>query len=566
MLRQLHIRDFAIIEELQLEFAPGFNVLTGETGAGKSIIMQALDLVCGGRASPEDIRAGADEASIEGIFDLSDEESALLAELGFARAGDLHVRRILSRGGKSRVLLNGSSSAVAVLAQIGERLIHVYGQHEQSLLLRPESHLDLLDAYAAHADLLAEMAARHSVLEEAARRLARLRGGRAATEQRAELLRFQLQELDAAAFQPGEDEELRREKDILTHAERLQQISRQGEEALYSGDEALITGLGRVGTQLREAMRIDPSFGEIVDLLEVAQAQVQEAADRLRDASERLAFDPERREAVEERWALLQRLLRKHGGSLEAMLRQHGEIAAELRGLEGDGLDLEAVERQVADAAELAWKAAAALSESRRRKAKALKKSVTKELQALGMKGSVFSVAFGGGKRADTGDPFRGADGIGLGRTGADSAEFHFSGNVGEPPRPLARVASGGELSRIMLALKVLTAGRGEVSTLVFDEVDAGIGGTIADAVGVRLTQLGEGRQVLCITHLPQIAAGADHHFVVEKRVRQGRTVSAARQLDRDARIAELSRMLGGAADAEAERYARRLVATRRGS
>jgi len=557
LLRELHIRDFAIIEELQLEFAPGFNVLTGETGAGKSIIMQALDLLCGGRASPDNIRAGAEEAAIEGVFELALDEAKALATLGIDAGEDLHLRRNLSRTGKSRVYINGAAGSVGLLDQIGLALIHVYGQHEQSLLLRPESHLELLDTYAGHTDLTAAMAAAYGSLQAAAGRLERARGGRDAARQRLELVGFQLQELDAAAFQTGEDEALRREKDVLAHAEKLLQICQQGEEALYAGDDAMSAGLARVSAQLRDAARVDPAFGEMIDLLATAEAQIQEVADRLRAYAGKISFDPERREAVEERWTSLQRLTRKYGGSLESLLRTREELSAELETLQGDSADVESLERAVSAAGGAACEAAAALSDSRRRKASQLAKSVTRELQSLGMKGGVFTVVF-----ADI--PHSGEPWSALTRSGGDALEFHFSANVGEPPRALVRIASGGELSRIMLALKVLTAGRGEASTLVFDEVDAGIGGTVADAVGARLKDLGRARQIFCITHLPQIAAGADHHFVVEKRVRQGRTVSAARPLDRDERIGELSRMLGGERDAEAARYARRLVAARR--
>jgi len=568
VLRALQIRDYAIIDELELEFAAGFNVLTGETGAGKSIIMQALDLVCGGRASPDAIRAGADEAVIEAVFDLTPEEARTLADLGISAGEDLQIRRVLHRGGKGRVHVNGAPASVALLGQLGAQLIHVYGQHEQALLLRPESHLELLDTYAGHAERVVEMAERFATLHERLQRLERLRAGREDAQQRAELLRFQLQELEAADFGEGEDESLRREKDVLAHAEKLLQIYRQGEEALESGDAALATGLGRVVAQVREAARIDPAVTETLDLLDGALAQVQEAAARLRACADDVTFDAERREAVEERWALLQRLVRKHGGSLASLRQARSDLAEELRNLDGGGLDLGTLEREVTAAAEAAWKCAAGLSATRRSKARQLEKGIAKELASLGMQGGVFSVVFEGpqpdGRWAEA-DPLSPAtEGPRLGASGADRLEFHFSANPGEPARALVRIASGGELSRIMLALKVLTAGRGEVATLVFDEVDTGIGGTIADAVGKRLGRLGEDRQVLCITHLPQIAAAAEHHFVVEKRARQGRTVSAARQLGREERIAELSRMLGGADDAEAARYARRLVSTRR--
>lgn len=564
MLQELHIRDFAIIDDLTLRFAGGFNVVTGETGAGKSIIMQAVQLLCGGRASPEVVRTGAEEASLEGVFDLEPEEAGAAEALGLRTDDVLVVRRTISRSSKSRVYVNGGLANLAVLEQIGDQLLHVYGQQDQILLLRADTHLELVDAYAGHTDLVAAVAGHHAALEHSLDRLTALRSGQDAARQREELVRFQLEELQAARIEAGEDERLRRERELLVHAERLAQVYQQGEDALYAGDDAVADRLARVAALLRDGAHIDPRLEELQGLLDTARVQVQEVAHQLRTHGDRLSVDPERLAAVDDRLALLHRLARKYGGSLEAALAAQAALAEELAGVERIDADLDEQEREVAARARAAWDTAVAVSRSRRAAARRLEKQVAKELRSLGMQGAALHVVFAPDTvdgRFDPQCPLAAGEAR-LDRRGADRVEFHLTANPGEAPKTLARIASGGELSRIMLALKVLTAGVGDASTMIFDEVDAGIGGQVASAVGDRLRALGATRQVLCITHLPQIAARATHHFVVEKHTRNGRTVSAARRLGRDERVAELSRMLGGVDSAEAARFARRLVAT----
>ncbi len=565
MLRQLQVRDFALIDSLSLEFASGFNVLTGETGAGKSIIMQAIDMLCGARASSDLIRSESEEATVEGLFDLGAAEIRALEEAGLPAVEDLLVRRTLSRSGKNRVYVNGSLANLAVLEQIGRHLIQIYGQHEQGTLLRPESHLQLLDAYAGHAAERDAMRETYRRLAERLAQLEELRRRQQSAAEREELIRFQLQELEAAALEEDEeDEHLRREREVLVNAERLLQTCAQGEEALYSGDDTVAGRLSRVAVRLRDISRVDSSLAEPAELLESALSQVEEVADRLRSYGERLSFDPARLETVDERLALLGRLKRKYGGSLQSAIATRDASVVELRGIEDGGAGADALAREVLECAAAAWTAAGELSQRRRAAAKRLERDVVRELRALGMKDARISVAFAADavpSACDPAEPLR-AGNTRLAENGADEVEFLLSANAGEPLKPLARIASGGELSRIMLALKVLTAGTGDVPSMIFDEVDAGIGGRIADAVGERLRALGTARQVLCITHLPQIAARAAHHFAVQKQSRGGRTVSLARPLGAEERVAELTRMLGGEDDAEAARFARRLVAS----
>ncbi len=565
MLSELRISSVAIIDELQLTFAPGMNVLTGETGAGKSIIMRAIGVLCGDRAAIDLIRSDAEEAEIEGRFDLADTGTDVLADNGLPAANELVVRRVIARSGKGRAYVNGRLATAALLTQLGNRLLHVYGQHEQALLLKPESHLELLDLFAKLDVPRAQMADAYAAFREAADRLAALTAGGEAARQRLELLRFQVKELRDAQLACGEEAQLQHEREVQRHAEKLTLICRQSEVALYSGDEAMAGGLARIAAQLQEAGRIDPAFGEQAELLRQAAAQVEEVGGQLQRAAQRIRHDPERLEQVEERLALLGRLKRKYDCAADALPDRLVEMEDELSRIEDAGADIAGVRLETLARAGRAWDVAKELSRARQAAAAQLEKRMAGELRTLGMKGAVFRVVFivaasdgpqPGAHRLDPTDAVT----AGLSTAGADVVQFYLSANAGEEPKPLARIASGGELSRIMLALKALTAGAGEVATLIFDEVDAGIGGAVADAVGKRLHGLGRERQVLCITHLPQIAAPADHHFAVEKRVTKGRTTTTARALSADDRVRELARMLGDNAGAESERYARRLI------
>jgi DNA repair protein RecN (Recombination protein N) len=568
MLRELRISNLAIIDALELSFAPGMNVLTGETGAGKSIIMRAIGLLCGDRATADLIRTDADEAEVEGLFDLDEAGAALLRDNGLPPSDELVVRRVVSRAGKGRVHLNGSLASTTLLAQLGTRLIHVYGQHEHALLLKPDSHLELLDQFAEIGVARERMASTYRVFRAAAERLAELTGSGELARQRLELLRFQVAELRDAQLTRGMEGELQQEREVQRHAEKLARISQEGEAALYSADEAVGTVLARVGAQLQDAARVDPTFREGADLLRQAASQIEEVALQLRRAAARVRVDPERLDQIEDRLARIARLKRKYGCEADDLLTKLEESETELSGLEGAGVDLAASRRDMVEAAARAWEAARDLSQARQVAAARLEKRMGDELGSLGMRGALFRVVFkvtaGAGPHAASLDPSA-AHSSGLSAVGADTVEFYLSANTGEDPKPLARIASGGELSRIMLALKALTAGTGDVPTLIFDEVDAGIGGTVAQAVGKRLHVLGRARQVLCITHLPHIAALADHHLAVEKRVAQGRTTTQARSLTADDRVREISRMLGSGATVESQRYARRIISTGKG-
>jgi len=455
MLRELRINNFAIIDEVQLTCAPGMNVLTGETGAGKSIIMRAIGLLCGERAASDLIRTDADDATIEALFELAADQE-LLEGCGLEAADELLVRRVVSRSGKGRVYVNGGLATASLLSQLGSRLIHIYGQHEQALLLKPESHVEYLDEFGKLGALRARMAAAHGEWREAADRLATLRASGESASQRLELLRFQVGELRDAGIVPGEEQELQQERERQRHAEKLRAICLQSEEALYSGEPAISGTLSRLTNQLQEAARIEASLTESAALLEQAATQVEEVALTLRRAADRIRHDPARLEEIEERLMLLGRLKRKYGCAADALPDHLARLESELAGLEDVGVDLTSAQRVASEREAHAWEVARELSRRRQQATGKLQERMAAELATLGMGGAVFQVCFT--VRAD--DPVGADDApVRLTPVGGDVVEFHFSANPGEDPKPLARIASGGELSRIMLALKTLTAG-----------------------------------------------------------------------------------------------------------
>lgn len=565
MLKHLRVKNLALIDELELSFDEGLNVITGETGAGKSLLMQALGLAIGGRATTDLIRHETQEAVIEAVFAITDARlTLLLEEGGYAADDELLVRRIIAQNGRSRVYLNGAVATVTVLRHLGENLMHVYGQHEQQVLLEAEAAIGLLDGFAGLHKQTEEIATQYQALRHVWSRLQALTTGKAAAEARRELLRFQVEEIRRAELRSGEEEALRQEKAVLFNAEKLAQGVASGEELLAAGEDAVVDQIGKLLTRLRELARIDEHLSDIVSLLSGGLAQIDEAALQLRRYGERLQINPERLEEIDARLTLLSRLKHKYGGSIEAVLALQAALEHELQQIEGGEEAIASLRQEVAAAAAAAWTRAQALSQARRAAATTLEAQMAQELASLGMKGATFNVRFAENKAEDEVETAEGPFVRGARRlrsTGCDRAEFYLSANPGEPLLPLAQVASGGELSRLMLALKALSAAVGEAPTLIFDEVDAGIGGAVAEVVGRRLRALARQRQVLCITHLPQIAAFADHAYTVVKHTARGRTVSSAKRLTQSEQLQELARMLGGVEiSAEAKRHAREML------
>lgn len=566
MLRELRIKNFAVIDEVELALGPGLNVLTGETGAGKTIILNALGLVSGGRVSSDIIREGEEEAGVEALLDELPEPVRLkLREAGYRDDDELVIKRIVSRSGRNRVYVNGSLCPLAFLTELGEHLIHIYGQHSYQALLKPESHVMLLDAYGALEERVREMGVRFRSLAAAWSAVSEARELLGKRKREEESLRAQLEEIRRARLRSGEEEELKEKRNILVHAEKLYHGCKEGEEILYEGEDAVVGRLGRYVLRLREIANIDRSLGGAVELLDSSLAQLEEATLILRKHTSRLQFDPDALAKLEDRLAELSRLKRKYGGSVEDILALQGKLEEELGALERGAEEIPGLERAFEEARRSAWEGAEALSRERGRVARKFKKEMERELETLGLAGTTFEVRFLEARERGDDPPFL-VGGKRVTETGMDHIEFYFSPNPGEPVKPLARIASGGEASRVMLAIKSLVLTKGDIPTLLFDEVDAGIGGRVAEIVGKKLKKVASSHQVICVTHLPQIAALSDSHFVVSKDVMKGRTFTEVRRLNEKERVGELARMLGGVKITEkARKHAEEMLRKREG-
>ena len=559
MLTELRIRNFAIIEEVGLEFSDGFTVLTGETGAGKSILVDAVDLLVGGRASADLIRTGAEEAEVSGVFAIGEDGPvvSLLKEQDLLGSGEreLILRRILSRSGRHRVHVNGRPAPLGALQSLRGLLVDIHGQHDQQSLFKPSVQLDLLDAFGLLTELRQRYTSAFENMRELDQKLEQQRQSAADRQAREDLLRYQVEEISGAQPRSGEDQELERERLLLSEGRRLAELAHQIYGPLYEKEPSILDSLSSLATSFKEISAIDAELAADRDRLDGATAELSDIARRLREYRDRLEYDPDRLEKVEERLDLLRRLMKKYGGSLEEVVRRGETATRELAELETLQLDLARLAAELEEARETARKQAELLSRKRAKAASDLEKRLKTELKALQMDRAqvripVERVGSGGGA-SRTGPPpvvTASGDTAALTATGMDQVEFLFSANLGEPPQPLARIASGGELSRVMLAVKTVLAGMDRVPVLVFDEVDAGIGGAVAEVVGKRLRQLSRhGHQVFCITHLAPIAVQAQHHFAVTKEAKGGRTVTRVTPLDSAARVEEVARMLGGA-------------------
>ena len=546
MLREIRIKNFAIIDEVVLQLGQGLNIITGETGAGKSIILSALGLISGERGSSEIIRHKAEEATVEALFEsVPPALSAQLRDAGFEVEGELIIKRILSHSGKNRIYLNGSLCPLGLLSQVGASLVHIYGQHEHHTLLESETHLNLLDAFADLDAKASSMKQRFEGLSHAWKLLTEARDSLERQRREKALLEAQAEEIAKAGLKAGEEEELRSSRNILAHSERLYQGCREGEEILYEGENALVGRLGKYVVKARELAAIDKELSTTVELLESSLAQLQEVALQLGRYAQRIHFDPRALEQLEDRLAEIQRLKRKYNGDIEEILRLQTVIQAALENLQKGEAQILKLEKAFEEARQAAWNTAEQLSGDRQRAAKRLKRELEKEIRGLGMPDTVFEVRFSSRDEEKDNPPFFIA-GKKLTERGMDQVEFYFSPNPGEPVKPLAKIASGGELSRLMLGLKALVLTSSVVPTLLFDEVDTGIGGRVAEIVGKKLKQVAALHQVISVTHLPQIAAMADSHYVVRKEVDNGRTFTQVERLSEPERVSEVARMLGG--------------------
>ncbi len=547
MLLELRVENYAVIDSLAVEFAPGLNLLTGETGAGKSILIDALALLLGDKASSDAIRHGADRAVVSGVFEAEGKALArILDENGIdAEEGNLIVKRELVSSGKGRVFVNNQPATVALLKQLAPFLASIHAQNENILAFDAAARLALLDAYAAnHLDDLAQKFEAWTSLR---RRLAELERDEQDRLRMVDLWSFQKKEIESAHLQSGEDQKLEAEKKVLANAEKLYSGALAAYDLLYDSESSAAAQLSLARKHLEELARFDPRFQEALASLQNAKVAMEDVSATVRDYAEAIDASPERLAQVEDRLALFDRLKRKYGASVDEIISYGEEVALKLNEVENREEILAAVKKELAAAAEAYLSVARAISKRRHSAARELQKLVEAEINQLAMKAQ-FRIELSGSDEEEN-----------WSASGFDSVSYLIATNAGEPLKPVEQIASGGELSRVMLALKATVEAsrktRGSVQkTLVFDEIDSGIGGRAAEAVGKKLKSLARASQVLCITHLPQIASFADHHYLIEKRETAGRTRTSVRLLNAEERMEEVARMLSGAKLTETSR------------
>ncbi|MBW2119064.1 MAG: DNA repair protein RecN [Deltaproteobacteria bacterium] len=546
MLIQLSISNFAIIKHLEITLGPGLNILSGETGAGKSIIINAMNLILGGRASADLIRSGCKEARVEALFTFPENPflKEMLSGLGFTFDGELLIKRTIFHEGRNRIFINGSMATLQILSRLGAVLISISGQYENQLLLKPDNHLYVLDDFGGLSNerhKLEEVFGRYQSLEIGVRKLEK---AISEISEKQDLTEFQIQEIERAEIAPGEDTALSEEKRRLQHAEELLEIVAAGYQSLYERHDSALSSMSRCIKRLEKGAEIAPALGSIRDSLAEIEVRLEDASFMLRDFQKTIHLDPLRLEEVADRLELLNRLKRKYGPTLEDIFRFREKLTSMMYNLDEkkEKLDQLVEERRAFEAEAL--DRARGLSKKRKKAAQVFEKAVEKELHLLHMKKTRFQAKFdreGGGPEEPAGEGIEhmGADGF-------DHVEFMMSPNVGEELRPLSKIASGGELSRIMLAVKTILARTASVETIIFDEVDSGISGATAEVVGEKLLSLAEYHQLLCITHLPQIATQGQVHFLVSKEVSGGRTHTTISKLAAEERVREIARLLGG--------------------
>ncbi len=535
---ELRIKNFAIIDELNLSFSKGFNILSGETGAGKSIILNAVHLLLGDKATEEWIRSSEEEAHVEALFDLSG-NSEIREKMkekaphlrGAGEEDSLLIRRVISRTGRGKVFINGNLSTLGVLSEIGEDLLSIYGQHEHQTLQRVETHLDILDDFGGLVGLREEFQRQHLEYHSLSEEVQKIRDERERKAKERDLMVFQSREIEASGIQIGEEESLKEARILLTHGKKLMDFALAAEEALYSEEGSAIERVQNVLNHCREAAAMDPSLSQPLKALESVLIQLEEAALSLREYSRRVEINPTRLDEIEDRLEEIDRLKRKYGPTVEAVLALKRKLDEALKSITSDEERLSELEGLLDPLRQTLDRLGKRLSGERKRVALELKRSVERELSSLGMKKTIFEIRL---------EP------AALSPRGVDHVEFLISPNVGEEVKPLAKIASGGELSRIMLAMKRILAKVGGRQVLIFDEVDSGIGGAMAEVVGKKLKELSRHHQVICVTHLPQIACFADQHHSVRKEVKSGRTTTLVDRLGQESIVDEIARMLGG--------------------
>jgi DNA repair protein RecN (Recombination protein N) len=563
MLRELRIKNLAIIDDAVANFEKGFNVLTGETGAGKSIIISALCLALGERASSELIRSGEKEAVIEAFFDISpkwlDSSSRqLLEDIGIDIEDGIILKRILSAQGKSRAYINDSMVNLQTLSEISKGLIDVHGQYEHQSLLQPDKQLDFLDAYAGLLSEREEFTTLYKKQAELRQEISELVEKEKERIQRLDLLEFQIKEIETANLRIGEEEELLEEEKILSSVSRLLELSNQAYETLYLSDTSCLTNLSKILGSLKEISEIDARAHDAMRSVEEAIPLLEETSYFLRDYKESLNFSPERLEEVQTRLELIKALKRKYGNNIQEILDYKEKALRELDEIQHSEERLETLKRELERLKDTLTQKAHLLSKKRKAASKKIEQLVVSELAKLSMPDTRFSIQI----THETGDDTN--DSLKANPKGIDTIEYLISPNIGEELRPLSKIASGGELSRVMLALKGLLAEFDKVPVLIFDEIDAGIGGIAAETVGQKLRELSSNHQIICVTHLPQIASYADTHLKIEKKVKGKRTTVEIIRMEDDERTFEIARMLSGDSSDVSLRHAREMLKSKR--
>ena len=557
MLSFLRIKDFALIKSLEMELGPGLTVITGETGAGKSIILAALSLILGQRATSGLIRENSDSAVVEALFELSQPSPAgdLLEDPQEDR--ELVIKRVVNQQGRNRVQINGSLANLSRLTELAPFLVSICGQHAHQSLLSPEEHLYLLDAFANLEENRRQVEKGVAELKKLSNQIRKTQKDLADRELKRDFLNLQINELEAAGLDPAEEANLKAERSFLANAEKVMRLGSGADHTLYAADQdSVLENLSKVRDMLIDLARIDPRVKTMADTVEEAYYQLDDVGTELRDYLAGLSFDHGRLDWLESRLASLQRLVRKYGGDVESALKTLEQAKRELTGLEKGEDTLKELEGKYSRVLEQTLALAGDLSTGRKDSGRKLARAVEGELKELGMEHCRFEIRFKH-PNANALETEKGP----LSPSGLEEVHFYLAPNPGEGYRPLAQIASGGELSRILLALQALAAHKRSAGLQVFDEVDAGIGGAIGSAVGRKLASLSKDMQVICITHLPQIAAWGDRHFVVRKEVANGRTITNLIRLDQDKRIHELTRMLAGEGDGQAAReHARQML------
>jgi len=556
MLTELTIRNFAIIDELKVAFSGGLNILTGETGAGKSIIIGAVSVLLGDRASGDMIRTSEDSALVEALFQVKGKDAvvSMLEDWGFNDGDDLVVKRIISRSGKNRVYINGHAATLAMLSSLGESLMNICGQHEHQVLLKEENHVEILDEFGDLLPLRREYADAYREVQALKERLRDLENVNRRKIDREDYLNFQLGEITEVNPLPNEDNRLTEERKVLSNIQRLSDLAVTVHDLLYGGAGALVEKLRLAMDAIRDIRRIDPRLAVSEEEFAAHYYQIEEAAFTIRDYAKGLSFDQGRLETIDDRLERLGRLKRKYGGSLETVLSKKADMERELKQILSIDEELGIITGTLKAALGKLTLKAGELSSARKAAALKLQRAIEAEIHTLRMAGARFEVAFRNNSPDLEGDRFQ--------PSGSDDIAFYLSTNPGEALKPLNRVASGGELSRVVLAMKKVLAGTGFAGTIVFDEVDSGIGGATAEIVGEKIREVAFHHQVLCITHLPQIACFADRHYRVAKRVKGEKTVTSVDVLSDDERLEEMARMLGGVDVTETTRkHAREMLA-----